>query len=564
MKSQKMELNSNLDLSEAEIKAVKKKGIQENLKNWEQFISYFRFYPDAFFDLIKPEVGGITLSPDQRIQLRAMARFQSVYGVQERGGGKTFVEFLFNVFCCIFYPNSDGSIASSTRENSATIISDKWSDAVAKYPLLANEIVGRPRFSKNDAEIKFINGSRITNIANSQQSKGLRRTKLTIEEAALLDQVTFDDALKPIASNARRTCGNAGVDSPEEMQRQIHFWTTTGYRASYEFKRNLLMFDSMCQCNGDFVFGNGWMTACYYERGYGVKDIIRSKIDTSPIFFAMNYSERWIGLDSSGLVDMDKLLASQVVDKPEFESDGVSEYVMAVDVARSARAGNCQSSIAVLKLNRYANNRINKMDLVYMLTLPGTMSYTNQAITVKKVKYRFNPNAVVIDNNGLGVGLSDELAKCQTDPETGEILRCWQSMNEVFPVEDERNADQCMYSFHAQGFQTNVVAYFMNAVASGRLRLLKAISSANSTKEDLTFGKEELVPYIQTKFFIDEVSNLKLVVKPSNKLDQEQNVKGVPKDRVSSVEYAIWYCMEIEDVALDNNNYDPTSYVWIG
>ena len=204
------------------------------------------------------------------------------------------------------------------------------------------------------------------------------------------------------------------------------------------------------------------------------------------------------------------------------------------------------------------------MDLVYLLTLPGTMSYTDQAINVKKIKYAFNPNAVIIDNNGLGVGLSDELAKCQTDPETGEIFPCWQSMNEVFPVEDEKNQDECMYSFHAQGFQTNVVAYFMNAVSSGRLRLLKAISSANAVKEDLSFGKQELIPYIQTKFFIDEVSNLKLIIKPSNKLDQEQNVKGVPKDRVSSVEYAIWYCMEIEDVPMDKDEFDLSSYVWIG
>ena len=56
-----------------------------NLDNWEYFCSFCRWYPDLFFDLIKPQKGGLNLHLDQRIYLRAMMRFASFYGVFPRG-----------------------------------------------------------------------------------------------------------------------------------------------------------------------------------------------------------------------------------------------------------------------------------------------------------------------------------------------------------------------------------------------------------------------------------------------------------------------------------------------
>ena len=62
---------------------------QANLKQWYRFCSWARWYPDLFLDLIKPEKGGINLHLDQRVFLRAVMRFVSVYGVFPRGWSKT-------------------------------------------------------------------------------------------------------------------------------------------------------------------------------------------------------------------------------------------------------------------------------------------------------------------------------------------------------------------------------------------------------------------------------------------------------------------------------------------
>jgi len=73
---------------------VSSQGINEssnfmkNLPKWVEFVSWARWYPDLFYDLITPETGSIYIDLDERIFLRATARFLSSYGVFPRGFGK--------------------------------------------------------------------------------------------------------------------------------------------------------------------------------------------------------------------------------------------------------------------------------------------------------------------------------------------------------------------------------------------------------------------------------------------------------------------------------------------
>ena len=73
---------------------VLSKGYKENanflkhLDKWVQFVSWARWNPDLFYDLITPETGGIVIDIDERIFLRSTARFLSCYGVFPRGYGK--------------------------------------------------------------------------------------------------------------------------------------------------------------------------------------------------------------------------------------------------------------------------------------------------------------------------------------------------------------------------------------------------------------------------------------------------------------------------------------------
>lgn len=164
----------------------------ENLPKWVEFISWCRWNPDLWFDLITPETGGIYIDLDQRVFLRATARFLSTYGVFPRGYGKTLIEVMSMYHGAIFYPDIHNAMSAQTKDNAAKLLEEKHREILKFYPLIGNEI-SKAKFSKEEAMVMFTSGGRVDILANNQNTKGARRHTLTIEEAALLNNVLFED-----------------------------------------------------------------------------------------------------------------------------------------------------------------------------------------------------------------------------------------------------------------------------------------------------------------------------------------------------------------------------------
>lgn len=266
---------------------------QKNLNKWTTVVSFYRFYPDLWWDLITPETGGIKLDLDQRVFMRAMSRFYSVYGCFPRGFGKTLIEVMVMIHTAVFYPNMEFVMTAQTRENAAALLEDKYSEVVKFYPLIKEEIYSTS-FRVNLAEIEFHNGSKIDILANQQSSKGRRRKRIMVEESALLNNKLYEDVLEPIPNVPRRTVGRKGLIDCCEMNGQNHFLTTTGFRASDEFYRSLSMLEKMKNLDGYFVLGASWELGCYYGRGESKAKILEKKEKISPIMFARNYREKWV------------------------------------------------------------------------------------------------------------------------------------------------------------------------------------------------------------------------------------------------------------------------------
>lgn len=200
---------------------------EKNIHKWCDFISWARWNPDLFWDLITPETGGIRLDLDQRIYLRSLSRFVSVYGVFPRGYGKTLKEVMGMYHTAIFFPDIELTMTAQTRENASKLLEEKHREILRFYPLIGNEIT-KALFSKDSAEIIFTSGGRVDIMANHQSSKGARRKRLNVEEAALLNNELFEDVLEPIVNVPRRTIGKKAVINPEELNGQINFFTTSG------------------------------------------------------------------------------------------------------------------------------------------------------------------------------------------------------------------------------------------------------------------------------------------------------------------------------------------------
>ncbi|MDL2301458.1 hypothetical protein LJC58_03790 [Lachnospiraceae bacterium OttesenSCG-928-D06] len=445
----------------------------------------------------------------------------------------------------IFYPDIDLSMTAQTKENAAELLKDKHNEIIKHFPMLVNELDGKVSFSKGNAEIRFQSGSCIDNLANAQSSKGQRRKRVNIEESALLNNETFDDALKPIVEVPRYTVGKLGIVDPCELNQQINFFTTSGFRGSDEFVRSIKMLEGMVNLTGELVLGSSWFLACWYGRGSTKSQILKKKQDMSPTSFAQNYESKWVGSTDGALVNINKLLECRSLTRCQISSNGnEEEFYLGVDVARSQNTNNNQSSVAVAKVIRTKDKtKIISIDIVNIINIPNIMNFTAQACKIKQIQKAYNATAVVVDGNGLGAGLIDELLKESFDPITKDPLGCWDTINDDnLPETDD--ALRIVYNLKAQSVQNKVVTTFIDMVDSLRLRLLvKKSYSEFKDKEYDNFSKD-IEPFLQTDALFEETANLKLKHLSNGGVTIEKVVKKLDKDRVSAVIYVLWYINE--------------------
>lgn len=460
----------------------------------------------------------------------------------------TWGEFTSMFLIAIRYPNIELSLTAQTRENSVKLLKDKYYDLIRQYPLLENEVV-KVVFTKNDAEIYFKNGARIDALANSQSSKGQRRKRINIEESALLDVVTYEDALEPIVEVPRYTCGKLALVNPEELNQQINFWTTPGWRASDEFERNIDMIADMVDLKGKIVLGSDWRLSCWYGRGSTKNQILAKKRTTSPIAFDQNYGGKWTGSSDNALINISRLMSCRTLTAPMLESSKAGEeFYIAVDVARSQNTNNNQSSIIVGRVNRNADtNRIKTIDIVNVINVPNIYNFTTQASIIKKTFYAYNAKMAIVDGNGLGSGLIDELLKNTIDPTTHEKLGCWNTVN-TDNIPEEKNAESCLFDLKAQGIQTRIITTFIDMVDSGKLRLLAKKQEQDFSDKERQDFKRNVLPFVQTDLLFEEISNLKLKHGNNGALSVEKVVRKIDKDRFSALVYLLYYINEYTSV----------------
>ena len=531
----------------------------KNLWNYYQFASWAKWYPDRFIELFKSEESNMQLHYDQRIFMRCDIRFQSMYGVFSRGYAKTYTEVLDDFIVAILNPNITLSVTAQTRENAAALLQDKTNEILTHYPLLENEIEYK-RFSKNDAIIKLKNGATITNLANAQTSKGRRRHRIKIEESALLNNALFEDALAPIVEVPRTTSGSLALVDPEEMNFQIHFFTTSGYRGSDEFARSVRMVNGMRNLTGDIVLGSSWRLPCYYGRGSSKTQILKKKRNSNPIFFAQNYEQKWVGCADNALVDVNKLMATRTLEEPILEAQReTDEYYIGVDVARSENTNNNQSAIVVIKVIRNpVNKRVAELQVVNVLGVTNKMNFKNQACMIKKLKNQYHAKMVIVDGNGLGSGLVDQLLLDSYDEITGNYIGCFDTINTDNKPENP-NAEKCLFDMKAQGYQTKVVSYFINAVDSGMLKMLIRKQEQDFTDKEREFYDRNVLPFVNTELLFMEIANLKLKVMAGNNLTVEKVVKKIDKDKFSALSYCIFYILEFTNQERVRPSFDPSA-----
>ncbi|WP_204366473.1 hypothetical protein [Paenibacillus polymyxa] len=558
------DFNTNVKLDEK-----KESSFDKNLEKWITFIQWSKWFPDLFYDLISPEKGGMRLDLDQRVFLRSMSRFVSTYGVFPRGFGKTMLELMSIYHTCIHFPDITIAMSAQTRENASSISEEKHNEIIKWFPLMNNEIV-KSSFSKDQVEVVFSSGAIYSVLANSQHSKGQRRRRLNVEESALLNNSLFKDALEPVVNVPRRTIGKQSTINPYELNGMINYLTTSGYRGSDEFIRLNNMIDEMANLKGKIVLGASWELPCHYGRGETRAQILAKKDDptTSAISFAQNYESRWCGVSDGAIVNINKLMELRTIKQATINPKKNREYFIGADIARSQSNNNNKSAFVVIEVERNINGTIKTATVCNIFVPPNGTNFNEQAMFIKRLDKHYGGSITVVDANGIGQGVVEELMKETLDPLMNDPYDTWDTIN---TDESPQNsfALQKIYSLKAQGIQTDIITNFIDFVESGRLRLLipeKMLELSNKPKnskdKDLEINQIKAA-HFQSDQLIDQVANLKLVQKQGGKLGVEQVVKKTEKDIWAALAYVLYYLKNYEDYKREEDSFNILDYLYI-
>ena len=231
--------------------------------------------------------------------------------------------------------------------------------------------------------------------------------------------------------------------------------------------------------------------------------------------------------------------------KAELEGKNNGEYVISVDVARSTDESNNRCSASILKIKRNNVGKIIKIQLVNLVDIPATKNFRAQAQDVMKLRAIYDAKRVVVDSNGLGQGLVDELLHEQID-ENGESLGCWDTMN-TSEVPEDPSARDYVYSLKSQGINHDVIVNFVNTVEGEKLQLLEKRVDNSYANNDSNHIKKEVLPFVSTDMLLEELANLKLKQTSNQKMTVEKQTRSINADRYSALAYGLYYISEYED-----------------
>ena len=238
--------------------------------------------------------------------------------------------------------------------------------------------------------------------------------------------------------------------------------------------------------------------------------------------FAREYESVWSGTVDDAFFNGEVFDRNRKIQKPEYESSGRASksayYVLSVDVGRKG----CQSVVCVFKVAPQPQGSAIKY-LVNMYVFEDD-HFEDQAIKLKKLYYKYNARRLVIDGNGLGIGLIDYMIKTQIDPSTNDIYPDFGIYNDEEKYYKKYKTDSteqdAIYIIKANApLNTEAYSTVQSQLSSGKIKFLIDEKTAKNKLLGTTMGKamkpEErsnyLYPYTLTSILREEMLDFGLL-----------------------------------------------------
>ena len=539
--------------------------LQENLGNIGDVMSIFTAYPDIYLDIIKPQDSSFTLFFYQRITLRALMRFRDIFVTAPRAFSKSFITILAMILQCIFIPGTKRFICAPNKTQAAQIAKEKIVEIYDRWPLLRKEVLGGEisdtpgNFGKDYVTLKFRNGSQFDVVGALDSQRGGRRHGGLIDEVRDHEEGPINEVVLPLMNVSRRLPDNT-VNEKEPNQQRI-FMTSAGVKTSFAYD---LLIDDFIDCiihpDSTFVFGCDYRVPVLHSL---LDKTYINKLKTSSSFsedsFAREYASIWSGSSEEAWFNFDKMSKYRKIKNPETHaiSRANSEqfYLLSVDVGRL----NDQTVCCVFRVNVSSDGKY-YATLVNLYVLGRTVEtkpFYKQAIDIKKIMRKFNPREVVIDTNGLGLGIADEMIREQVD-EFGNIYPAYGFNNdEDYLKIQPKDAVRILYGIKANGpLNSKIHGNAYTRINGGLVRFLIKEQEAKNALLATKIGQKmtvmqrvkRLMPHEMTTKLFEEMANLRLKKTGANMdIVLEQINPRYPKDKYSAFAYGLWRIKEIEE-----------------
>ena len=557
------DIQVKIGISEERLKAI--------LPELRQYIAFWREYPDLFVDFMvrgsrtEPKEGEFKFYFYQRVFLRTVMRYQYVYAVFPRAYSKSFLSVMSLMCRCILYPRCKLFVTSGGKEQAASILTQKVQEICTLIPSFSREINwgrGKTLEQKDHCRYVFKNGSELDNLAARESSRGQRRHGGLVEECVGVDDKILREVIIPTMAVNRRCMDNTTQKSEPLNKSQI-FITTAGYKNTFPYDRLIgFLVRMIMQPERCMILGGTWRLPV--KVGLQDKTFIQDQKDEgtyNEASFEREYESRWTGDVESAFFNSDAFERNRVLNQPEYEHSGRASvkqyYILSVDVGRKGD----NSVICVFKVTpQLQGASLKQLINIYSFTAEH---FEDQAKFIKKLYYKYKARRIVIDGNGLGIGLLDYMVKPQVDIETQETYADFgvyggtyeDAATEYKKFRTSICEQDAIYIVKATApINTEAHTTLQAQMSSGKIKFLidDRIAKAKlmNTKVGQNMTSEQradyLNPFILTSILKEELINLKEENEGINIILKQAN-KSIKKDKVSALEYGIYYIAKEED-----------------
>ena len=559
-----MALQDLLDLSDSRKKiGLSEERVRAVISIGRQYIAYWREYPDMFVDYLL-EMGNpqdFKFFFYQRVFLRIAMRHQYVYAVFPRAYSKSFLSIMTLMIRCILYPKCKLFVTSGGKEQAAGIMKEKVQEICNLIPAFKQEIDwtrGKTLEGKDYAKYVFQNESYFDNIAARESSRGKRRHAGVIEECVGVDGQILSEVIIP-TMNTSRMCMDGSTHPEEQLNKSQLYITTAGYKNTYPYDKLIqFLVWQIVKPEKAMIMGGTYkipVLVKLLDKNF-VKDL---KMDGTfnESSFAREYESKWSGTVEDAFFNSESFDRNRILKQPEKEASGRigkgGFYVLSMDVGRKG----CDSVVCVFKVTPQPQG-VSLKQLVNIFTLSDE-HFEDQCIKVKKLFYKFKAKRLVIDGNGLGIGLLDYLVKPQIDPDTNELFPDFGVYNDEDGYYKKYRTQNCeqdaLYIIKANApINTEAHANAQTQLSSGKVKMLiderVAKTKLLGTKVGQNMTPEEraeyLKPFTLTSILKEEMMNLREETEGVNIILKQAN-RGIRKDKFSAFEYGLYYIKHEED-----------------